>query len=229
MHRRNTFFISGIDTGIGKTVATGLMARALIARGVDAITVKLVQTGNDGFSEDIAVHRAICGGVRFPEDDEGLTAPQIFKFPSSPLLAASLEGKSVDLDAIAAAVRRCEAAHETVLVESAGGLHVPLTEDTLTIDFAAAQGWPLILVTCGRLGAINHTLLSLEAAKTHGMEVVGVVHNGFPPADPRLDADAVAATRRQLDRLGFPPVIVRLPPVPECGPWPDVDFGELFA
>ena len=68
-----------------------------------------------------------------------------------------------------------------------------------------------------------------EAAKTHGMEVVGVVHNGFPPADPRLDADAVAATRRQLDRLGFPPVIVRLPPVPECGPWPDVDFGELFA
>ena len=65
--------------------------------------------------------------------------------------------------------------------------------------------------------------------RERGMEVVGVVHNGFPPADPRLDADAVAATRRQLDRLGFPPVIVRLPPVPECGPWPDVDFGELFA
>ena len=66
------FFVSGIDTGIGKTMATGLMARSLAAVGRDVITVKLVQTGNDGFSDDIAVHRAICGGVRFPEDDDGL-------------------------------------------------------------------------------------------------------------------------------------------------------------
>ena len=98
------FFVSGIDTGIGKTMATGLMARSLAAAGHDVITVKLVQTGNDGFSEDIDAHRAICGGARFPEDDEGLTAPQIFKFPSSPLLAAALEGRTVDVEAISRAV-----------------------------------------------------------------------------------------------------------------------------
>ena len=92
----NVYFVSGIDTGIGKTVATGLMARWLAAQGVDAITLKLVQTGNMGFSEDIEEHRRICGGLRFPEDDTGLTSPQIFKFPSSPMLSASLEGKSVD-------------------------------------------------------------------------------------------------------------------------------------
>ena len=179
---QKVYFISGIDTGIGKTIATGLMARALAARGVDVLTVKLVQTGNDGFSED----------------DAGLTAPQIFKFPSSPLLAAQLEGKTVDLKAISEAVRACAARHQVVLVESAGGLHVPLTEDTLTVEFAAAQRWPLILVTCGRLGAINHTLLSLEAAKTHDLAVAGVVHNDYPSTDPRLDADAIAATERMI-------------------------------
>ena len=226
---QKVYFISGIDTGIGKTIATGLMARGLAARGVDVLTVKLVQTGNDGFSEDIAAHRALCGGIRFPEDDAGLTAPQIFKFPSSPLLAAQLEGKTVDLKAISEAIRACAARHQVVLVESAGGLHVPLTEDTLTVEFAAAQRWPLILVSCGRLGAINHTLLSLEAAKTHGLAVAGVVHNDYPASDPRLDADAIAATRRYLQKWDFPPVVVRLPVVPANGPYPDLDFSEIFA
>ena len=219
---QKVYFISGIDTGIGKTIATGLMARGLAARGVDVLTVKLVQTGHDGFSEDIASHRALCGGVRFSEDDAGLTAPQIFKFPSSPLLAAQLEGKTVDLKAISEAVRACAARHQVVL-------HVPLTEDTLTVEFAAAQRWPLILVTCGRLGAINHTLLSLEAAKTHDLAVAGVVHNDYPSTDPRLDADAIAATRRYLQKWGFPPVVMRLPAVPTNGPYPDLDFSEIFA
>ena len=79
--RKNVYFVSGIDTGIGKTAVTGLMARSLASAGRDAITVKLVQTGNDGYSEDIDAHRLICGGVRFPEDGAGLTAPQVFKFP----------------------------------------------------------------------------------------------------------------------------------------------------
>lgn len=225
----NIYFISGIDTGIGKTVATGLMARWLAARGVDVITVKLVQTGNDGFSEDIAAHRAICGGISFPEDDAGLTAPQTFKFPSSPLLAAKLEGRTVDLEAISNAIQACAARHQAVLVESAGGLHVPLTEDTLTVEFAAARRWPLVLVTCGRLGAINHTLLSLEAAKTRGMTVAGVIHNWHPDVDPRLDGDALDATRRHLVKWGFRPAVVRLPQIPEGGPYPDIDFQEIFA
>jgi dethiobiotin synthetase len=223
------YFISGIDTGIGKTVATGLMARSLMAGGVDVITVKLVQTGNDGFSEGISAHRAICGGISFPEDGTMLTAPQIFKFPSSPLLAAGLEGRTVDLAAIDKAVQACAASHQTVLVESAGGLDVPLTEDTLAIDFAAARRWPLILVTCGRLGAINHTLLSIEAAKNHGLVLAGVVHNWHPGVDPRIDKDAFDATRRYLDRWGIPCPLVRLEQVPDGGPYPDIDFTEIFA
>lgn len=226
---KKVYFVSGIDTGIGKTAVTGLMARALRAAGRDAVTVKLVQTGNDGFSEDVEAHRAICGVGRLPEDDAGLTAPQIFKFPSSPLLAAGLEGRAVDLAAISRAVAACAARHEVVLVESAGGLDVPLTEERLTADYAAEEGWPLVLVTCGRLGSINHTLLSLEAAKARGMAVAGVVHNWCEGADPLIDRDTPETTRRYLARWGFPPVVVRVPRFDFAGPYPDVDFSEIFA
>jgi len=223
------YFVSGIDTGVGKTMATGLMARNLAASGRDVITVKMVQTGNDGFSEDLAAHRAICGGVTFPEDASGLTAPQIFRFPSSPMLAASLEGASVDLDAIASAVGRCAEGHEIVLVEGAGGLDVPLAEGVLSVDFAASRGWPLVLVACGRLGSINHTLLSLEAARSRGMQLAGVVWNWCEGADPVIDADAVETTRRYLARWGFPDVVVRVPRFSPDGPYPEVDFSEVFA
>lgn len=207
------YWISGIDTGIGKTIATGLLAKALLAEGRDVLTVKMVQTGNDGYSEDIDAHRAICGEGKRPEDHEGLTAPQIFKYPSSPYLAAGLEGRTVDLEKIAAAVETCAARHEIVLVESAGGLDVPLTEDVLSADFAAARGWPMILVTCGKLGAINHALLSLEAAKMRGIDVVGVIHNYHPEANAKIDADAVKAISRHLARLGYPSAVVTVPEV----------------
>ena len=222
------FFVSGIDTGIGKTMATGLMARSLAVAGHDVITVKLVQTGNDGFSEDIDAHRAICGGVRFPEDGEGLTAPQIFKFPSSQLLAAALEGRTVDVEAISRAVRECAARHEIVLVESAGGLDVPLTDELLSIDLAAREGWPLVLVSCGRLGSINHTLLSLEAAKTRGMSVAGVVWNWCADTDPKIEEDSLETIRCYLLRWGFPPIVVRIPRFDVGGPYPEILLSGLF-
>ena len=224
----NVFFVSGIDTGVGKTVATGLLARFLAARGIDAITVKMVQTGNVGFSEDLEAHRAMAGVGRLPEDEEGLTAPQIFRFPSSPLLAARLEGRTVDLVAISRAVAACARRRRVVLVEGAGGLCVPLTEDTLAVDFAAAQGWRALLVTCGRLGSINHTLLSLEALRARGIPLAGVLYDFHPDADPTIDRDTPADIRRHLRRMGLPDALVRVPRVPAGGPYPDVDFSPLF-
>ena len=96
------YFISGIDTDAGKTVATGAMLRWLLARGVDATSMKLVQTGCDGAAEDLVAHRAAAGLGETADDREGLTAPQIFSFPSSPVLAARLEGREVDVEKIAA-------------------------------------------------------------------------------------------------------------------------------
>lgn len=222
------YFVSGIDTGIGKSIATGLMARNLMARGIDVITVKMVQTGNDGYSEDLQLHRQMCGGVHFPEDDAGLTAPQIFKFPSSPLLAASLEQRTVDIDAIRHAVDECAARHQVVLVESAGGLHVPLSSGLLSIDLASQQHWPLILVTCGRLGSINHTLLSLEAAISRRMAIAGIVYNWHSQSDPLIDADTPEYTLQYLRRLGHDLPMVRIPQLVPGLPDPEIDFTAII-
>ena len=225
-HAGRVYFVSGIDTGVGKTVATGLMARHLANRGIDAITVKMVQTGCDGFSEDLGEHRRICGISQLPEDCEGLTSPQVFKFPASPLLAARLEGASVDLNLIRSSVAECARRRDVVLVEGAGGLLVPLAGDVMSADFAAGEKWPLVLVTCGRLGSLNHTLLSLEAAASRGMRVAGVVYNWCPDADPTIDADTENEVRRGLRRLGFDAPVVRVPRLD--GDIPDVDFSEIF-
>ena len=203
MFEKGVYFVSGIGTGIGKSVATGILARRLREKGVDAITVKMVQTGNDGFSEDIELHRRLMGGVKFEEDSLGLTAPQIFRFPSSAHLAARLEGRKVDTEKIAGAVEECARRREVVLVEGAGGLMVPLDEDLLAIDFVRSVGWPVVLVFNCSLGSINHTLLSIEALKTRGMKIAALIENWAPDCDRLIEEDTPRAVRRYLDTHGL--------------------------
>ncbi len=170
-------FVGGIDTEIGKTVVTGWLARQWREQGGEVITQKLVQTGCVGASDDILLHRRLMGCGLFDEDRDGTTMPALYAYPASPHLAARLEGRALDLDAIARATARLRARYGTVLVEGAGGLMVPLTPQLLTIDYVAAQGWPVILVTSGRLGSINHTLLSLEAIAARGIALHGIAWN----------------------------------------------------
>ncbi|MBR2838426.1 MAG: adenosylmethionine--8-amino-7-oxononanoate transaminase [Kiritimatiellae bacterium] len=202
MARGEIVFVSGIDTDVGKSVVTGVLARRLREAGRDAITVKLVQTGNVGRSEDVELHRRLMGGVRFPEDDAGLTAPQVFAFPASAELAARLEGRRVDLRRIVGSVNACARRHEVVLVESAGGLFVPLTAKTLAIDLAARERWPVVLVTNGRLGSVNQTLAAVEALLRRGMELRKVVYDWAPGVDPTIDADTPRAIERVMRQWG---------------------------
>ncbi len=220
-------FVSGIDTGVGKTVAVGLMARWLLKRGVNVATVKLVQTGNRGYSEDLELHRNFMG-KKLPEDALGLTAPQIFAFPSSPHLAAAREGRTVDVESIRSACRTLAGRYDIVLAEGAGGLAVPLTEELLTVDFAAAERWPFILVTSGKLGSLNHTILSLECAAARKLYLCGIVFNYSPGADPEIDADSERVIKKYLVRHGFPPVLVRIPEV-DGNNAADPDFSPLFT
>ncbi|MFC3903100.1 dethiobiotin synthase [Acinetobacter marinus] len=186
--QKGIYFISGIDTDIGKTVATGMLARQLLDQGVSIITQKLVQTGNDGFSEDIAKHRQLMQKDDFPEDGEGLTAPQIFKYPASPHLATRLENTHLDLEKITSATQVLAERYDVVLLEGAGGLMVPLTTDLLTIDYVAQHNYPIILVTSGRLGSINHTLLSLYALKQFGVSFHSIVFNAIHDAQDQVIA-----------------------------------------
>ena len=179
----NVFFVSGIDTNAGKSYATGWIAREWNASGVSTITQKLVQTGNDGFSEDIELHRRITGCGMLDVDRQGLTMPEIYTYPCSPHLAAEIDGRPLDLDKIEAATDALAAKYDAVLLEGAGGLMVPLTRELLTIDYIAQKGYPLIFVTSGRLGSISHTLLGLEAVKRRGIDLKILAFNMFPKED----------------------------------------------
>ena len=171
------YFISGIDTGIGKTYTTGYLAKLWNEQGKRTITQKLVQTGNTDISEDIEQHRKMMQMGWFPEDESKLTMPEIFTYPASPHLATKIDGREIDFQKIADATRQLTEKYEIVLLEGAGGLMVPLTTELLTIDYIAEQKFPVILVSSGRLGSINHTLLSLEALKSRGLELFALAYN----------------------------------------------------
>lgn len=171
------YFISGIDTGIGKTYTTGYLAKLWNEQGKKTITQKLVQTGNTDISEDIEQHREIMGMGWFPEDQSKLTMPEIFTYPASPHLATQIDGREIDFQKIADATQQLAEKYEVVLLEGAGGLMVPLTTDLLTIDYIAEKKFSVILVSSGRLGSINHTLLSLEALKIRGLELYALAYN----------------------------------------------------
>ena len=171
------FFVSGIDTGIGKTYCTGYLAKMWNAEGVRTITQKLVQTGNVDISEDIEKHREIMNMGWFAEDETKLTMPEIFSYPASPHLATQIDGREIDFAKIEDATLQLASQYDRVLLEGAGGLMVPLTKDLLSIDYIHQQHLPVILVSSGRLGSINHTLLSLEALKARGIELYALAYN----------------------------------------------------
>lgn len=174
-------FITGIDTDIGKTYATGYLAKLLQQKDPDnastVITQKLVQTGCTGIAADLLKHRQMMALPLQKVDTNITTCPYVFAVPASPHLASKLEGRVIDVDKITEATQILLATYDTVLLEGAGGLMVPITDDVLIIDYIAEQGYPVVLVTSGRLGSINHTLLSLEALKQRNIPLHTLVYN----------------------------------------------------
>jgi len=172
------FFVSGIDTDIGKTIVTGYLAKTWLAAGLNVITQKLVQTGSCALEKsDIAQHRAIMQTGWLAADYAQMTCPIRYADPVSPHLAAHLAQKPLNLPLIAQASAQLCANYDRVLLEGAGGLMVPLSADLLTIDYLAQQNWPVILVTSARLGSLNHTLLSLYALRQRNITLHALAWN----------------------------------------------------
>lgn len=194
------YFISGIDTDAGKSYCTGWLAREWTRQGHDVITQKFIQTGNCGLSEDIELHRRIMETGLLPEDLDHTTAPVVFSYPCSPQLAARLDKREIDLSLIDDATRRLAENHDVVLIEGAGGLMVPLTDDFLTIDYIASRKLPLIMVVNASLGSINHAVLSFEAIKNRGIEMPVVLFNHHFDYDPLITDDTYNYIRRYLTR-----------------------------
>ena len=184
----NILFVTGIGTDVGKSWVTGWLARELTLTGRSVITQKFVQTGNVGYSEDIEVHRRIMGIEMTPSDLDHTTAPVIYSYPASPHLSAMIDERPLDISLIEKATEKLASQYDSLLIEGAGGLMVPLTERYLTIDYVRDHHLPVVLATGGRLGSISDTLLTLHALDTYGITLAAMVYN------PYFDRDTTIAT-----------------------------------
>lgn len=209
-----TYFISGIDTDAGKSYCTGWWAKQMAVLGQKVITQKFIQTGNLEFSEDIDLHRRLMGIDMLPEDIDHTTAPVIFSYPCSPHLAARIDGKEINLSIIDNATQRLLEKYDVVLIEGAGGLMVPISDDCFTIDYVVTRKLPLVLVVHGGLGSINHTILSLEAIKQRDIQLPYILYNRHFDTDKEIAAETRAFLSRYLS-LHFPDTrIIDVPDIP---------------
>lgn len=187
-------FVAGTDTGIGKTLVSAIVVRAL-----DAHYWKPFQTGLADETGDTDTVRTLAA-----LDDTRIVAPAYaLRAPLSPDAAARREGRQIDISTVT--LPECDA---PLVVEGAGGLMVPLAGDLLLIDWLRTLGLPVLLVARSGLGTLNHTLLSLEALASRNIRVAGLVLNGPPNPD----------NRETLTRLSGIPVLAEIPEVPTPDP-----------
>lgn len=188
-------FVTGTDTGVGKTLVSCAVIRGLRSRGVDAAGMKPIETGvgPEGPLDAIALRDA--AGASDPLED---VCPQQFALPAAPSVAALAESRSVDFDAIRAAFGRIAGRRDFVVVEGAGGLLVPIRDAETMADLARVLGLPLLIVARAALGTINHTLLTLEASAARGLPVIGVVISHAGGALSAADASNLSALRGEL-------------------------------
>ena len=207
----NVIFVSGIDTDAGKTYATAWLAKRYMEQGFSVATMKFIQTGNNGFSEDILAHRRIMGISPLPEDRDLTTSPVIFTYPASAQLAARIDGRDLDVASIDRSVETLSGRYDIVLVEGAGGLMVPIADDFFTVDYVASRNLPIIIVTNGILGSINHTVLSLEAIRSRGISLHSVIYNTYFDKDEIIAEDTRGFIDRYLQRE-FPASVMMVMP-----------------
>lgn len=195
----NGIFISGTDTGVGKTVITAALAWSLKQTGKRIAALKPVQTGTElpGLTDIEFVEKVL--GTHHALDD---VCPYRFPKPLAPLVASELSGGEIDIGKIKEAYRKLQSAHDIVIVEGAGGLLVPILENYLMSDLASDLGLPVLLVTRPDLGTLNHTLLTVESARTRGLRITGIVINNFPE-DP---GDAERTNPELISRLTGAPI-----------------------
>ncbi|MCP4649021.1 MAG: dethiobiotin synthase [PVC group bacterium] len=171
-------FVTGTDTGVGKTIVCGLLGRFAQDQGQRVVTQKWIQTGSKRFPEDISRHLQIMKRHRQDVRKEiSFICPYVFPFAASPHLAATKALKRIDKNKIKQAFCRLQQQYDCVVVEGIGGALVPYNKKRLVIDIARELKLPVLIVVQNKLGAINHTLLTIEAIKKRNMNLIGVVFN----------------------------------------------------
>lgn len=193
-------FVTGTDTGIGKSFVTGGICRLAHAEGLRVGVMKPVETGCDPDPED-ALFLAEQAGNPDPLEDVC-----IYRFapPISPETAARQAGVQIEFERITTALKRVRREKDLVLVEGAGGLLVPLDERRKMADLAAEIGGRVLLVVGSRLGMINHALLTISETRRRGLELVGIVINQVVPSssgDRSLETNVEDLGRHTDERI----------------------------
>jgi dethiobiotin synthetase len=190
-------FVTGTDTGVGKTCVATALLRALVAANVRAAGMKPVSAGIDADAQvnaDVAA-LAAADGLRVPDADRN---PFAFVPAIAPHLAARDIGVTIDLETIVAAWTRIAAVAEVIVMEGAGGVLVPLGPQLDMLDIPARLQLPVLLVVGVRLGCLNHARLSARAIRERGLDLAGWIANRVDPAMARAD-DNVTELARMLD------------------------------
>ncbi|XQA63397.1 dethiobiotin synthase [Xanthomonas sacchari] len=194
----SAFYVTGTDTGIGKTIASTALLHALRARGQRAVGMKPVASGcareADGWRNEDALALQDASAPRPAYDDLN---PYALPLPLAPELAAADAGVQLELAPIAAAFARLRAQADVVVVEGVGGWAAPLSATLDQADLARALGLPVVLVVGLRLGCLNHARLSAAAIAADGLQCLGWIGNEIDPAMERID-DNMAMLRARL-------------------------------
>lgn len=177
-------FVTGTGTEVGKTVVAAVLARTLADEGQRVAVFKPAVTGLEEEGEtDHALLRRASGSNQSDEE----IAPYRYGPPASPHLAAAMAGEEIDPGRLREAVRDAAASADAIVCEGVGGFLVPLSPTYLVRDLAADLGYPLVIVAAPGLGTINHTLLTIEAARAAGLDVAVVVLNSWPTEPTEIE------------------------------------------
>lgn len=213
-------FITGTDTGVGKTFVTCWLARRLLTEGVRVGTYKPVCSGAE-WIEHVGRWRwhdverlAAALDHQFPDE---MICPQRFRAPLAPPVAARLEATSVNSEQMLTGIRAWEGHAEILLIEGVGGWKCPLTDSETVADLARKFGFPVLLVSPQRLGTISHTLLSVEAIEQSRLPVVGILMNQVQ----EIEDGTAESNMEEINRFTPVPILGTLPfqnPVPPTSP-----------
>ncbi|NQX66074.1 dethiobiotin synthase [Paenibacillus alba] len=187
-------FVTGTDTGVGKTVVTAAITAMLRAEGLNAGVWKPIQTGAP-LGSGLTDAERLLKSTGINERPEAI-APFTFEAPLTPLLAAKQAGVTLTLEELIASGELLTTRYEALLIEGAGGVAVPLTDDTLMADFISELRIPALLVARSSLGTINHTLLTASFLRHRGIPIIGVILNDGELTE--LHKDPSVATNAQL-------------------------------
>jgi len=192
------FFITGTDTGVGKTYVTRLIVAGLRAAGIDAVGYKPVASGDRG---DAALLAEASGGLALDEVN-----PVFLQTPVAPYVAGLLENRTIDPSELTSGYRRLAEAHRSVLVEGAGGWEVPIAPGCRIADLAEMLALPVIVVAGNRLGVINHVLLTVAAIQRRGLVCAGIVLNQL---EDEMDT-AMITNKGVIEDLAGVPLLAHL-------------------